>query len=106
MLLDCQNMGYSASLTLIVSHACSLVPRLLLPDFISQPWRKIRKRPGIKTVTDWKWWTRLVRNVDGPPFLVHDIVLIPGLFPIFLHGCKIKSGSGLGTRLPCLYTRF
>ena len=35
----------------------SLVPRPL-PDFISQPWRKI-----------------------------------------FLHGCEIKSGSGLGTRL-------
>ena len=26
----------------------SLVPRPL-PDFISQPWRKIRRRPGIKT---------------------------------------------------------
>ena len=27
-----------------------------------------------------------------------DIVMIPGLFLIFLHGCEIKSGSGLGTR--------
>ena len=27
------------------------------------------------------------------------VVLIPGLLPIFLHGCEIKSGSGLGTRL-------
>ena len=26
--------------------------------------------------------------------------MIPGLLPIFLHGCEIKSGSGLGTRLP------
>ena len=24
---------------------------------------------------------------------------IPGLLPIFLHGCEIKSGNGLGTRL-------
>ena len=29
----------------------------------------------------------------------HDVVLLPGLLPIFLHGCKIKSGWGLGTRL-------
>ena len=28
-----------------------------------------------------------------------DVVLIPGLLPIFLHGCEIKSGWGLGTRL-------
>ena len=28
-----------------------------------------------------------------------DVVLIPGLLPIFLHGCKIKSAWGLGTRL-------
>ena len=28
-----------------------------------------------------------------------DVVLIPDLLPIFLHGCEIKSGSGLGTRL-------
>ena len=30
---------------------------------------------------------------------VRDAVLIPGLLPIFLHGCEIKSGRGLGTRL-------
>ena len=35
----------------------------------------------------------------SPPFPVRDIVLIPGLLPIFLHGCEIKSGRGLGTRL-------
>ena len=35
----------------------------------------------------------------SPPFPVRDIVLIPGLLPIFLHGCEIKSGWGLGTRL-------
>ena len=33
------------------------------------------------------------------PFPVRDVVLIPGLLPIFLHHCEIKSGSGLGTRL-------
>ena len=27
-----------------------------------------------------------------------DVVLLPGLLPIFLHGCEIKSGC-LGTRL-------
>ena len=32
----------------------------------------------------------------SPPFPVHDVVLIPGILPIFLHGCEIKSGSGLG----------
>ena len=35
----------------------------------------------------------------SPPFPVHDIVLIPGFLLIFLHGCEIKSGNGLGTRL-------
>ena len=34
----------------------SLVPRPL-PDFISQPWRKIGRRTGTND-TDWKWWTR------------------------------------------------
>ena len=46
----------------------SLVPRPL-PDFNSQPWRKIGRRPGIKTtqnyVTDRKWWIRLVHNVES-----------------------------------------
>ena len=36
---------------------------------------------------------------SSPPFPVRNVVLVPGLLPIFLHGCKIKSGSGLGTRL-------
>ena len=31
-------------------HILSLVPRPL-PDFISQPWRKIRRRPGINTMS-------------------------------------------------------
>ena len=30
---------------------------------------------------------------------VHDVVMVPGLLPIFLHGCKRKSGSGLMMRL-------
>ena len=53
-------------------------------------------------VTDRKWWTRLIRNVDSVcTNRVHlrDVVLIPGLLPIFLHGCEIKSGWGLGMRL-------
>ena len=41
-------------------------------------------------------WTQFELS---PPFLVCDVVLIPGLLLIFLHGCKIKSGSGLETRL-------
>ena len=48
----------------------------------------------------------LLRNVDSvrtnrihPPFLVRDVVMNPSLLPIFFHGCKIKSGSGLGKRL-------
>ena len=35
----------------------------------------------------------------SPPFPVRDVVLVAGLLLIFLHGCEIKSGSGLGTRL-------
>ena len=40
-------------------------------------------------VTDWKWWTLLVCSVD--------LVRMCPQFPV--HGCEIKSGSGLGTRL-------
>ena len=55
-------------------------------------------------------WTRLVQTEfmlhtkPSPPFPVRDIVLIPGLLPIFLHNCEIKSGSGLGTRLVPFFT--
>ena len=35
----------------------------------------------------------------SPPFPVRDVALIPGLLPIFLHSCEIKSGRDLGTRL-------
>ena len=34
-----------------------------------------------------------------------DIVLIPGLLPIFLHSCEIKSGSSLGTRLTVMISK-
>ena len=53
-----------------------------------------------------KWWTWLVHNVDlvcTNRVLVRDVVLIPGLLPIFFHSCKIKSGSGLGMRLTGSY---
>ena len=33
-----------------LNYGPSLVPRPL-PDFISQPWRKIRRRPGIKSTS-------------------------------------------------------
>ena len=71
----------------------SLAPRPL-PDLISQPWRNIGRRPGIIA-------TSRTRNggLVSPSFLARDIVLIPGLLPIFLHGCEIKSLNGLGTRL-------
>ena len=47
---------YQYSLLKLYQHS-SLVPRPL-PDFISQPWRKIGRRPGTIYVTDRKWWTR------------------------------------------------
>ena len=34
------------------------------------------------------------------PFPVYDVVMVPGILPIFLHSYEIKSGSGLGMRLP------
>ena len=77
----------------------SLVPRPL-PDFISQLWRKITRRPGnIAMSRAGKWWTRLVRNVDSVyTNWVHHFrsVMFLALLLIFLHGCK---KSGLGTRL-------
>ena len=42
--------------------------------------------------TDQKWWTRF--HNDG-----NVTYMIPGLLLIFLHSCKIKSGSGLEMRL-------
>ena len=72
--------------TSIFMIVLSLVPRPH-PDFISQPWRKIgRTESTLHTES----------TISG-----HDIVLIPGLLPIFLHGCKINPGCGLGTRLGC-----
>ena len=32
-----------------------------------------------------------VSTISGPPFLVHEVVMVPGLLLIFLHGCEIKS---------------
>ena len=49
---------------------------------------------------DQKWWTWF-RN-DGNVPTVSDVVMVPGLLPI---SCKIKSGSGLGTRLGLLFSR-
>ena len=37
--------------------------------------------------------------LTDPPFLVCDVVMVSGLLLSFVHSCKIKSGSGLGTRL-------
>ena len=57
---------YNVCFTNFTATQTSPVPRPL-PDFISQPWRKIGRKPGIKTMsqtvfvlTDWKWWTRFV----------------------------------------------
>ena len=55
-----------------VCLSISLVPRPL-PDFISQPWRKIGRRPGSKTtsrtgnggLSQYVMWTWFVRNVDS-----------------------------------------
>ena len=37
----------------------------------------------------------------SPLFPVHDVVMVPGLLPIFLQGWRINSRSGLVTRLLC-----
>ena len=66
-----------------------------LPDFISQPWRKIGRRPGIKTMSR-TGNGGLGQYKPSPPFPVHDVVLIPGLLPIFLHGCEINLGGAWG----------
>ena len=75
----------------------SLVPRPL-PDFISQPWKKNwEKAWDHKYVTERKWWTRFVltESTISSPWHSFD----PRPSPDFSHGCEIKSGSGLGTRL-------
>ena len=79
---------------------CSLILRPL-PDFIAQPWRKIRRRSGI-IATSWTGNGGFVTYKPSPPFWVHEVAMIPG-FLIFLHGCKIKSGNGLETRLTATF---
>ena len=75
-----------------------LFPRPLL-DFILQPWKKNGRRPGFITMSR-------TRNGGYSQYKLnpHYVVMIPGLLPIFLHSCKIKSGSGLGMRLLCSTT--
>ena len=62
----------------------NLVPRPL-PDFISQAWRKIRRRPGIKTtqnyVTDRKWWFVLTESTISVPWRSFDPRLSPDFSP-------------------------
>ena len=82
---------------------CSLILRPL-PDFISQPWRKIGRRPGI-IATSRTGNGGFITYQLSPPFRVREVAKIPGLLLIFLHGCEIKSGSGLGTRLTLLFMR-
>ena len=41
----------------------------------------------------------LVVKFDLFQIILHALTLAAGLLPIFLYGCKIKSGSYLGTRL-------
>ena len=110
----CTNMQYTENVTVFETSSevvkfstikeASLVPRPL-PDFTSQPWRKIGRRSASKI----RHRLEMVDSVStnrvhitywlSPPFPVCDVVLIPGLLLIFLHSCDTKSGSGLGTRL-------
>ena len=59
----------------------SLVPRPH-PDFISQPWRKIGRRPGIKLRHDRKWWTQL-RNDGNVP--THNYVASSICLDVFVN---------------------
>ena len=42
----------------------------------------------------WTWYVLTKSTISA-----RDVEMISGLLPIFLYGCEIKSGSGLGTRL-------
>ena len=46
----CRLLWYLSSLAQEM-YIASLIPCRSLPDFISQPWRKIRRRSGIKTTS-------------------------------------------------------
>ena len=50
----------------------SLVPRPL-PDFISQLWRKVGRRPGIKTTSRTENYAKLRHGLEMVP--VRDVVL-------------------------------
>ena len=65
----------------------------------------IGRRPGI-IATSWAGNGGLgSRNILTKSTISgHDVAMIPGLLPIFLHSCEIKSGSGLGTRIVSSYS--
>ena len=59
---------------------------------------KLSLRRDVMSSLLW-FWRLKPRPTKKKVHPVGDVVLIPGLLPIFLYGCEIKSGSGLGTRL-------
>ena len=87
----------------------SLIPRSL-PDFISQLWRKIRRRPGIKTTSrtgngglgQYITWTRFVLTeftISGP-----WRSFVPRPSPNFSPWLRDKRGLGTRLNLSCNYT--
>ena len=95
---------YSANPNNSQWHYSSLVPRPL-QYFISQPWKKIRRRPGINTTSwtgngglgqyiMWTWFVLTESTISGP-WRSFD----PRPSPNFSLWLRDKSGSGLGMRL-------
>ena len=116
--VSCCSWSGLLHITLRTIENSSLVPRPL-PRFYLAAVKKNREKAWDQNyVTDWKWWTRLYKQ--SPRYVLTESTISglwrsfdprpAGLLPIFLHGCKIKSGRGLGTRLwpymvvqPCYY---
>ena len=63
--------------------------------------KHLRQTFTVCSITNWPHcaWARCHHYETESTISGRNVVLIPGLLPIFLHGCEIKSGCGLGTRL-------
>ena len=91
----------SVSLSVIVAqvHAGTCFNTLLISDLVLVKFEAVGKTSRQTLLFDrLLYWTHIVWTCCHH-YDVRDVVTVPGLLPIFFHGCKRKSGSGLGTRL-------
>ena len=80
-------------------HAGTCFNTLLISDLVIAKFEAVGKTSRQTLLFDrLLYWPHIVWTCYHR-YDVLDVVTVLGLLPIFFHGCKRKSGSGLGTRL-------